>query len=309
MITKSATDKLNCTLNLHFTCNARTAWGHIIKTISNVRKPKVLLPSYIGYTEREGSGVFDPVKENSAKYDFYKVTNNLAIDIDHFEQILKSGEISIALIIHYFGFCANDMDRIKQLCIRHNVILVEDCAHAFRLGLKNQKIGSYGDFSFYSLHKYLATISGGALKVNTDKFNIDPLVASKKASADVLEQYATTDLEKVANLRKQNFRSYEGLLCKSDEIEVMYKLGDDDIPNSFPILIKNGKREKLYFYLMNKGIPTVALYYRLISEISKEKYPQAFEISDEILNLPVHQDIIYDDIKNICNCILDFFKG
>ena len=115
MITKSATDKLNCTLNLHFTCNARTAWGHIINTISDVRKPKVLLPSYIGYTEREGSGVFDPIKENSAKYDFYKVTNNLAIDIDHFEQILKSGEISIALIIHYFGFCANDMDRIKQL--------------------------------------------------------------------------------------------------------------------------------------------------------------------------------------------------
>ena len=309
MISKSAIDKFNCNLKLHFTCNARTAWSHILRIVSTSRKLKVLMPSYIGYTEREGSGVFDPVEENSARYIFYRVTNNLEIDIDHFEKILQSDEISIVLVIHYFGFCRNDMELIKNYCRKYNAILVEDCAHAFNLGLNKQRIGNYGDFSFYSLHKYLATTSGKVLKVNSDIFNISEIDSSKRASENVLKQYVVTDLEKVANVRRENYRSYELLLPKSKEIEIMYTLGNDDIPQSFPVKIKNKKREKLYFYLMKQGMPTTALYYRLISQIGIESFPLSHNISEEILNLPVHQDTTINDIKLICREIENFFNG
>jgi len=308
MITKSAQDKRNCTLNLIFTYNARTAWGHIISSLSVENKQRILLPSYIGYTEREGSGVFDPIEENLAEYQFYKVGEKLEIDLDHFEHILKTKHMNIALVIHYFGFCRNDMDRIKELCKQHNVILVEDCAHAFQLGLKNHRLGNYGDFSFYSLHKYLATSSGGVLKVNTYNAVVDQLSDSEKATADVLEQYINTDLEKVSKVRRDNYHTYELYLPKHVDVEVMYELTNDDIPQSFPVRIKNGKREPLYFYLMEKNIPTTALYYRLISTIDSKQFPVSYNISAEILNLPVHQDISPEDVELICSEISNFLN-
>lgn len=308
MITKSAEDTSNFALNLVFTESARAAWGYILSGFRSIAQPSVLLPSYIGYTEREGSGVFDPIEESSADYQFYKLDESLKIDLEDFASALKSGNVNIALVIHYFGFCRNDMNKIKQLCAENNVVLVEDCAHAFQLGVVDQKIGNYGDFSFYSLHKYLATKSGGVLKINSNIINLPPLLAEKRISQDVLEQYAKTQFEKVSNVRINNFAAYQTFLPKHQDIAVMFDLADGDIPQSFPLRIKNEKRERLYFYLIDHAIPVTALYYRLIEQIKQEQFPVSFAISNEILNLPVHQDITQDDILEICSAIDDFFE-
>jgi dTDP-4-amino-4,6-dideoxygalactose transaminase len=308
MITKSAEDQSNFTQNLIFTENARTAWGHILSGYRVGAQPKVLLPAYIGYTEREGSGVFDPIEENLATYQFYKVDESLRIVLDDFERLLASGNVNIALVIHYFGLCRNDMEKIKQLCKKYEVVLVEDCAHAFQLGIPNQKIGNYGDFSFYSLHKYLATSSGGILKVNSNVFELPSLPETKKISQDVLEQYAKTEFIKVSSARINNFLSYSRLLQKHENLKIMFELQDGEIPQSFPIKIKNSNREKLYFHMINNGIPVTALYYRLIDQIEIEQFPGSFTISNEILNLPVHQDINQDDVQKICIVIADFFE-
>lgn len=308
MITKSAENKTNFALNLLFTDSARSAWGHILSGFGATHQLKVLLPSYIGFTEREGSGVFDPIEENSAGYQFYKVDQSLKIDLEEFAHMLAFGDVNVALIIHYFGLCRNNMSEIKKLCIKHNVLLVEDCAHAFQLGVVEQKIGNYGDYSFYSLHKYLATDSGGVLKINSGTINLSPLPEEKRISQNVLEQYAKTQFGGVASARRDNFLSYKKFLPKIKNIEVMFCLLDEDIPQSFPLRIKNGMREKLYFYLAENEMPVTALYYRLIDQIEKEKFPISFAISDEILNLPVHQDITQNDIREICSAISVFFE-
>ena len=87
----------------------------------------------------------------------------------------------------------------------------------------------------------------------------------------------------------------------------MFCLIDEDIPQSFPLRIMHGMREKLYFYLVEHAIPVTALYYRLIDQIKKEEFPTSFAISNEILNLPVHQDITQNDILEICSAISVFF--
>lgn len=309
MITKSAENKTNFAINLVFTDSARSAWGHILAGLGAAQQPKVLLPSYIGFTEREGSGVFDPIEENSAEYKFYKVDDSLKIDLDEFAHLLSSGGVNIALVIHYFGLCRNNMKEIKKLCIKYNVLLVEDCAHAFHLGVAHQKIGNYGGYSFYSLHKYLATDSGGVLKINAGAIDLQPLPDAKRISQTVLEQYAKTQFGDVANARRKNFLSYKKFLPKIKDVEIMFDLLDEDIPQSFPVRIKNGLREKLYFYLIENAIPVTALYYRLIAQIKKEEFPVSFAISDEILNLPVHQDVTTEDIKILCDLVVIFFKG
>lgn len=309
MITKSAENKTNFALNLIFTDSARTAWGHVLAGVALVKPPIVLMPAYIGFTEREGSGVFDPILENSAEYRFYKVDNNLKIDIDDFTNAIASGAVNVALVIHYFGFCRNDMTAIKKLCNKHNVLLVEDCAHAFQLDVNDQRIGNYGDFSFYSLHKYLATSAGGALKINTSAIQLPRLPENKHIATADLEQYAKTQFSQVADARKNNFLSYAKFLPLSDKLEIMFDLTELDIPQSFPIRVKNSLREKLYFYLIENNIPVTALYYRMIDQLTVDEFPNSFVISQEILNLPIHQDVIESDIETICKSISIFLNN
>ena len=50
---------------------------------------------------------------------------------------------------------------------------------------------------------------------------------------------------------------------------------------------------------MNEGIPTIALYYRLISTITARQFPASHLLSRDILNLPVHQDIEISDLAHL----------
>lgn len=307
MIEKSPVDKQKFIKNLLFTSNARAAWEHILYSLKSNKDLEVLMPSYIGYTDREGSGVFDPVQNQNAYAEFYKLNEDLTIDINHFKELLKNKKFDCALIIHYFGFCRNNMEEIKNICQENNVVLIEDCAHAFHLHNKDSLLGNYGDFSFYSLHKYLPTNSGGVLKKNNDNNVLKSLEAEKKIDIQDLEHYSNSDYNEIAKKRRDNYLFYEKYIAIHSDVQVIYELMPNDIPQTFPILIKNDQREKLYFYLMDQGAPTTALYYRLIDQIKKEDFPVSHKISQEILNLPVHQDTNQDDIIIICDLIRNFF--
>lgn len=165
MITKAAQDDKAFTKDLIFTKSARDAWRLIINSVkSRQGQAGILLPSYIGFTEREGSGIFDPVENTDATFDFYGLGNDLSVDIDSFEKLISTKRFNIALVVHYFGFCRSDLSRIRESCDANNVVLVEDCAHAFQLGLQAEGLGVLGDFSIYSIHKWLPVDSGGILK-------------------------------------------------------------------------------------------------------------------------------------------------
>ena len=53
------------------------------------------------------------------------------------------------LIVHYAGF-ACDMDAICQICRKHNLYLIEDCAHTPGADYKGQALGTFGDISCFS---------------------------------------------------------------------------------------------------------------------------------------------------------------
>ncbi|OEE19274.1 perosamine synthetase-related protein [Vibrio cyclitrophicus ZF205] len=308
MISKSAYNKESNKLGLQFCKNARSAWGHVIGELSQGKKITLLLPAYIGRNDKEGSGIFDPVLEYDTNYDFYKVDEELSVDLLSFSNKIKSGNIDVALVVHYFGFCRTDMESIKKLCKDNNVVLVEDCAHAFHLGRSEQAIGNYGDFSFYSVHKYLATSSGGVLKTNSPCFYLPNIESDKKMEYSVLEAYSNSDFDAISKIRRRNYLCYSQNLYSDDNIEVMFSLENEDIPQTFPIRVKNGLRERLYYFLMENNMPTVALYYRMIDEIDSAEFPLSFTVSNQILNLPVHQDTEESDVLQLIDGINKFFK-
>ncbi len=308
MILKSPKSQENNTRKLLFASAARVAWQHLMEAIDVAPGFKVLLPGYIGFTEREGSGVFDPIEATGVAHSFYTIREDLSIDMADFERQLQAGDVRVALVIHYFGFCQNDIDAVAALCRQHEVLLVEDCAHAFQLGLPNQRLGTNGDFSFYSLHKYLATDTGGILQINRPDFAIAALPEASRIDPAVMEQCIKTDIIRVAEIRRSNYALYFDNLKDLPGLEIMFPLGPDDVPHNFAMKVKEGRREKLYFYLMEREIPTIALYYRMIDQISRDAFPESFRISDSILNLPVHQDISEADVLRICSEIKGFFN-
>ncbi|MFP5080823.1 DegT/DnrJ/EryC1/StrS family aminotransferase [Pedobacter sp. JCM 36344] len=309
MILKSAENKTLFVKDMLFTKNARAAWEHVLFSFKKLNPMScVLMPSYIGHTDREGSGVFDPVKSQNVAAEFYKLNEDLTIDREDFLRLLKTRKFSCVLVIHYFGFCRNNMFEISALCHENNALLIEDCAHAFQLYRREPSVGNYCDFSFYSLHKYLSTKAGGILVNHSKVVTLAPLLDSNKMSYDDLEHFAKSDLEAISEKRRLNYVTYYNLIKNNSHITVLYHLLESDIPQSFPIRIKNGDREGLYFFLMERGAPTTALYYRMIAEIQSREFPISHEIASDILNLPVHQDTEREDIQIICDLISDFFS-
>ena len=65
-----------------------------------------------------------------------------------------------------------DMDRLLQICRKHDLVLIDDAAHAIPADYNGHRIGSIGNastFSFYA-NKNLATGEGGMITTNSDRF-------------------------------------------------------------------------------------------------------------------------------------------
>lgn len=74
-------------------------------------------------------------------------------------------------VVHYAGQMC-DMDPIMEIARRHNLYVMEDCAHAHGSLYKGRPAGSIGDigcFSFHSLKNMTTLGEGGMITTNNDK--------------------------------------------------------------------------------------------------------------------------------------------
>ncbi len=74
--------------------------------------------------------------------------------------------------VHLGGYPV-DMDPILALAKKHNIVVLEDAAHAFGASYKGRKIGTIADFTSFSLHEVKNCTSfgeGGILTTTVDAF-------------------------------------------------------------------------------------------------------------------------------------------
>jgi dTDP-4-amino-4,6-dideoxygalactose transaminase len=100
--------------------------------------------------------------------DVYNYFPNLS-----YESLLKkiTSKTKAILLIHYAGYPC-DIDKIKKICKKNKIILIEDCSHAIDVKYKEKYLGSFGDFSTFSFHetKNISCGEGGMLVINNKKF-------------------------------------------------------------------------------------------------------------------------------------------
>lgn len=96
--------------------------------------------------------------------------DNPNIDADKIEALITSKTKAI-VPVHYAGI-ACDMDKIMQLAMQYNLIVIEDAAQAIDAFYKGKPLGSIGHLAAFSFHETKNIISGegGMIVINEDKF-------------------------------------------------------------------------------------------------------------------------------------------
>ena len=297
-IAKAPTDQFAFIDKLYYSSACRVGFRHLIKNL-DFQGQKILLPGYIGISVNEGSGVFDPLAEYQIGVEFYKVKRDLSTDLEDFKARILGGNVRAALVIHYFGFLQSEIKTMLELCRENKVLLIEDCAHTLSSTHAGTRLGQFGDFGLFSLHKILPVTDGGILRINNPDYLKIPAIDEKdKISQATLELFCSSRLDEIAAVRRRNYVLLASQLEDLDEIEMMYpQLADGIVPQTFPILLKGRSREKVYFEMINRNVRVVALYYKLIDEINEQEHSISYDISQRILNLPIHQDLTEEDMR------------
>jgi dTDP-4-amino-4,6-dideoxygalactose transaminase len=87
---------------------------------------------------------------NGATPIFVEPDGNSQIDIDAIERSITD-KTKAVMVVHLYGQ-VTDMTRVVEICKKHGLYLIEDCAQAHGAMWKGQKVGTFGDvgcFSFY----------------------------------------------------------------------------------------------------------------------------------------------------------------
>ena len=118
---------------------------------------------------------------------------NLGIDLEHLESILKEHQPSALILVHVLGFDSN-IEEVTKLCHKYNVLLIEDTCESLGSKTSNKMLGSFGfasSFSFYFGH-HISTIEGGMIVTDDDDF------------ADVIKMIRSHGWDRDLNRESQN---------------------------------------------------------------------------------------------------------
>ncbi|EGJ33226.1 putative pyridoxal phosphate-dependent, cell-wall biogenesis regulatory protein, partial [Moorena producens 3L] len=138
----------------------------VLKAIGVEKGDEVIVPDITW-----ASGTVFPVCWVGAKPIFVDVKQDTwCIDPSLIEAKITSKTKAI-IAVHLYGNMA-DMDELRTIANRHNLILIEDAAEAIGSAYKGMKAGTIGDFGVFSFHgtKTVTTGEGGVIITNSDKY-------------------------------------------------------------------------------------------------------------------------------------------
>lgn len=296
MITKKARNLNNFKRQFSGTNSARNAWSIIIEHYKiSYPNGKILLPSYIGWSPNEGSGIFDSVINSELDYDFYELDEKLNINFADLQDKLKRDLSQLVLLVHYFGFVDKNYDQIVDLLLENDIFFVEDCAHSWLSDIIGGECGRKGNFSFYSLHKLLPISNGGILVNNRNSDIKTSLNSINNPFFDL-----NYDLYSIYSIRRSNYLYLCERLEKIPSVNVIHKeLGNNVCPQTLPVIINNYDRDKLYQEMNELGFGMVSLYHTMIKPLKNSTYKSASILSKGIINFPIHQDVNYTQIDEM----------
>jgi dTDP-4-amino-4,6-dideoxygalactose transaminase len=255
------------------------------------------------------------------------------IDPDKIEEKITP-KTKAVIPVHLFGRPA-DMTRIADICSRHQLLLVEDCAQAHFAEYKNRKVGLFGitgTFSFYPGKNLGAYGDAGALISNDDEFAVKARMfanhgALKKHQHEMEGINSRLDGIQAAILnvklgyidewnrkRHNHALTYNEYLSAVPDV-ITPKIAEDSFQIFHLYVIRTSRRDELGEFLQSKGIGTGIHYPTALPFLSAYKYlnhqpsdfPVAYQYQDEILSLPMFPELTDEQISFAADSIKEFF--
>jgi dTDP-4-amino-4,6-dideoxygalactose transaminase len=230
-----------------------------------------------------------------------------------------------------------DIQKIKSICDRHGVALIEDCAQSHFSEFKGKKAGLFGiagSFSFYPGKNLGAYGDAGCIITNDDalaeKCRMYAQHGALKKHQHVMEginsrldglQAAILSaklrhLPEWTEKRIQHAGSYHKHL--SDVKDICLPVQRPDTKHTWHLfVIRTKQRDKLAKWLADKGIETAVHYPTALPNLPAYQYlgykPSDFPVSsalqDEILSLPMFPELTEESIVYISDAIKSFVAG
>ncbi len=238
------------------------------------------------------------------------------------------------IVVHLYGQAA-PVSKLKKICDKHNLFLIEDCAQAY-LTTENTKLaGTFGiasAFSFYPTKNLGAYGDAGCIL--TDDRNLaekirrianhgalqkdDHEMEGTNSRLDSLQAAILTVklnyVQKWIERRIQIAQRYTSLLRNVPEVVTPSIKANTN--HTFHIYtIRSNKRDALKIFLAAQGVETMIHYpkglpytkaYHYLQH-SAADFPITSRVQNELLSLPVYPELTDEEINYVAKNIVNYF--
>lgn len=268
--------------------------------------------------------------------------NTLNLDVEDVKRRITPKTKAI-MPVHYCGN-ACDMDTLLNIGKEHNVLIIEDAAHAFGSSYKGRKLGSFGDVTCFSFDpiKNITCGEGGAVVLSDD--TIAEEIRRKRIlgiDKDTWHRYknerswfyevttqgyryhmsninAAIGLVQLKKLnmfieKKRNIVNlYNEYFKDLESIKLLEWNLNETAPFSYIIRVLNGKRDEVMDFLKERGVGTGVHYIANHIQPYFLQYSKPLTVTEkvwkEILTLPLYYDMDESDIDLVIKSVTSFFK-
>lgn len=106
----------------------------------------------------------------------------------------KYPDVKAVLVVHLYGLSA-DMDKIVEICKKHNIALIEDAAESLGTTYKGKYTGTFGDYGIFSFNgNKIITTSGGGMLVSNNEERISKVRFWATQARDKARHYQHSEL-------------------------------------------------------------------------------------------------------------------
>ena len=263
-----------------------------------------------------------------------------SIDPDDIE-LRVTPKTKALMIVHYAGF-ACDMERITALCKKHNLILIEDCAHSPGADFKGRALGTFGDVSAFSFfaNKNIAVGEGGMVVTrHAELFDKLKLLRSHGMSVPSFDRYKgravsydvitpglnyrmneinsalglvqLQKLQEANEKRKKLAEHYYKRLDNVQSVSIPYRHFSRGKPNYhiMPVLLSDSiDRAAVIEFMKQNGVQT-SIHYPAIQKFSAYKEnvnatPKAEYVCAHELTLPLYPNMTINEVDIVCNVLI-----
>lgn len=260
--------------------------------------------------------------------------NYFNIDPQNIEKVISSKTKAI-IAVHLYGQPAQ-MDKIKVISEKNNLLLIEDCAQAHLAEFRGVHVGTFGIcgcFSFYPGKNLGAYGEGGAVLTNNEELYMKMMALRDHGSTQkfyhdyIGHNYRMEGIQgsilntKLKHLlewtkkRRKNADLYRKYLADIKDVAVPVEMSE--VKHVYHLfVVRVSKRNELKKYLQDNEIYT-GIHYPIPCHLQKAyntlnkrngKFPISEELAKEILSLPMYAELTEKEIQFVCEKIREFYK-